>query len=211
MLRKLGDCKILTLRNLLLPRAWEVFAYQYFFYAYKMNIENIIGWLKLSVKHIFPVFLITGVLLFIPTAQLTTFGVDVFVTTYRMWIGLAFLTSGTLLISHFVFWLKDKLVEWWRIRNLKRTLLNLSPEEKSILADYILLQTKSQQLSFLGGIANGLERNHLIYRSSNLGSIYGFAYNIQPWAWEEFNKHPQLLEPQLSSRRQELKGSGKLG
>lgn len=179
-----------------------------------MNItEYSIGWLKLPVKHIFPVFLMTGVLLFIPTAQLTTFGVDVFVTTYRMWIGLVWLASGILLINHFGFWLKDKIVEWWRVRNLKSTLLNLTPEEKKILANYILLQTKSQQLSLVGGIANGLEDTYFIYNTSNTGSMWVdlAIYNIQPWAWKEFNKHPKLLEPQLSSRRQELNSSGKLG
>lgn len=173
--------------------------------------EYIVGWLKLSVRHLLPVFLITGVLLFIPPDLLTTFGVNDFVKNDRKWIGLAFLTSGALLISHFWCWLKDKLVERWRIRNIKRTILNLSPEEKNILADYILQQTKSQQLSLLDGTANGLEASHLIYRSSNIGSEWGeFAYNIQLWAWEELNAHPGLLEPQLSSRRQDLKSSGKL-
>lgn len=176
-----------------------------------MNIaDTILGWIKLSPKYILPLFVLTASLLFLPTTYLARFGIDVLVASYRMWIGLVCLSSFSLLISHFGFWIKDKLIASKRTRQFlklaKASLHNLTPAEKAVLAEFILLQTKSMNLDFQSGVTNGLEHARIIYRSASVGSLLdGFAYNLQPWAWEELNKHPELLEPELSERIKELK------
>jgi Super-infection exclusion protein B len=84
---------------------------------------------------------------------------------------------------------KDRLLNWRKRRRLlksaREALRNLTPEEKTVLADFILFQTKSQNLDFQSGVTNGLEHAHIIYRSATVGSLMsGFAYNLQPWDGE---------------------------
>jgi hypothetical protein len=79
-------------------------------------------------------------------------------------------------------------------RVLQNRLHSLSKSEKNVLRGYITKNTKSLVLSYMDGVANGLELTRIIYRSSTLGSDSGFAYNIQPWAWEYLKKNPDLLK-----------------
>jgi hypothetical protein len=49
-------------------------------------------------------------------------------------------------------------------------------------------------MPFQNGTVNALQKERIIIRGSSLGSITGFDYIIQPWAWEYLNKHPELLD-----------------
>lgn len=81
-------------------------------------------------------------------------------------------------------------------RSGKKRLHRLTVEEKQILRAYIEGQTRSLHLNVTSGVVNGLEQETIIYRSSNLGHLMsGFAYNIQPWAWDYLNEHRDLLGP----------------
>jgi hypothetical protein len=42
-------------------------------------------------------------------------------------------------------------------------------------------------------VVNGLEIKKVIFRASNIGDLDEWAYNIQPWAWEYLNDHPELF------------------
>lgn len=44
------------------------------------------------------------------------------------------------------------------------------------------------------GVVGGLEAQRILYRSSNVGDLDEWAYNIQPWAWEHLKSSPGLLE-----------------
>lgn len=83
---------------------------------------------------------------------------------------------------------------FWKAR--KKRLHRLSAEEKQILRAYIERQTRSLNLDVMSGVVNGLEQETIIYRASSLGHLMaGFAYNIQPWAWDYLNEHRDLLGP----------------
>lgn len=131
------------------------------------------------------------------------FGVAALVDKYLMWIGLIALAAYSLLLTHLGLGLSRKLARTHNTRVFLKTgrkaLENLTQEEKRILSQYILRQSKTQNLDIQSGVVNGLEQANIIYRSANLGSaLGGFAYNIQPWAWEELNNHPDTLEPIIS-------------
>jgi len=42
-------------------------------------------------------------------------------------------------------------------------------------------------------VVNGLEIEKIVFKSSNIGQLDEWAYNIQPWAWDYLNNHPELL------------------
>ena len=139
---------------------------------------------------------------------MSTFGVDTFVDKYRMWIGLACLATYALLVSHGLFFLEDLISDKREMRRFLREgrecLHNLSPEEKVLLSRYLLGQTKSLRLDPQSGVVNGLEHARIIYQSSTLGTLHGFAYNMQPWALAELKAHPGVLEPELTKMKDEL-------
>lgn len=173
-----------------------------------MNIRDIFNWVKLSPKYLLAIAIIASALLFLPAGVLSRFSLVTFVEKYRMWIGFACLGTYSLLLTHAGYWLKEKIVtrqnERLFINAGKEALRNLTHEEKLVLAHYILLQTKSQQLDIGSGVTKSLEHSNIVYRASTIGWLSGFAHNLQPWAWKELNAHPELLEPELSQRRAEF-------
>lgn len=177
-------------------------------------IEQIATWLKPSAKHALPVALVTSILLISPQHFTDRLGLSEFVRSYRMWIGLACLFSFSLLLSLFLFAIKDPLFKWYQmktsLRAAKAYLRRLTPAEKRVLAKYVLFNTKSQNLDCQSGITNGLADAHVIYQSASIGSlIEGFAYNIEEWAWSELKDNPGLLEPELSTIRTEQQARGR--
>jgi len=175
-----------------------------------MNLGNIVDWIKLTPKYIAPIALLSSLLLFLPSNSISIFGVNNLVDTYRMWIGLTCLSSYSLLLTHFVFWLKDygaNARKNYHIKTKRISLLkNLSPEEKEILSGYILTQSKSRQLNMRCGTTNGLEHSMIIYRSAVIGTADGwFAYNLHPWAWDLLSKNPEFLNPIFSQHKEKLR------
>jgi hypothetical protein len=117
----------------------------------------------------------------------------------RAWVAVSFILSAALLLAHSTFEVAAIGRKKWRSRLLKKyrqaELHNLSPEEKAVLAQYIVLDTKTLRLGAGSGVAGGLEASKIIFRSSSFGSMgSGFAYNIQPWAWSYLKQHPEVLE-----------------
>ena len=164
-----------------------------------MDFSKVVDWIKLSPRHYVAVALASAVLLFLPDSPLTTIGLDHFRATYRGWIGAAFLLSLALLVSHPLAVLWGQVTSWWSDRQLIRhglqRLRQLTPSEKRILRQYIGENTRSQTLNFMDGVVNGLVQAGILYQSSNVGTMDGdFAYNVQPWAWEQLQKNPSLLQ-----------------
>lgn len=179
-----------------------------------MDISKLSEWLKLSPRYLLPISLVTGFVLFASANILDTFGLTPFVRQYRPYLGTVFLLSTVLLL---VDW-SIKSYEWTRKRYRQsselgrgqRRLHKLTDPEKRILNGYIGSKTRSQYLSIESGIVNGLEAEGIIYRASTVGRLTDWAYNIQPWAWEYLNKHPELLitdekpETEVGGRRSRL-------
>jgi len=172
------------------------------------TIKDILDWVKLSPKYLFPLALVTTVLLFLPTKYLNIFGVNELVNNYRPWIGIGTLILYIMLLGHLLYWLKDiilvKIVGKFEVKTWKKRLKYLSNDEKYILSYYLIHQRKSQNIQAQSGVAGSLMKDNIIYQGSALGNIMdGFAYNLQPWAWKYLNEHNELLEPILKLRKEE--------
>jgi len=164
-----------------------------------VDFGKIVDWIKLSPRHYFAVLLASGALLFLPDGALGVLGLVQLRTTYRGWIGAVFILSAALLLSHPLAAWGGRIRAWWSkkefVRVSRKRLLQLTPVEKGILRKFIAENTRTQTLNFMDGVVTGLESAHIVYRASNVGTADGdFAYNLQPWAWEQLRKTPDLLK-----------------
>jgi len=163
-----------------------------------MDFTGALNWLKLSPKYLVAISIATGAILFAPDSLITSLGMTEIKTTYKPWIGLGFIISASLLIANSSFytfkWVKTRLT--WR-KNLAKCqsyLNDLTSDELEILREYIGTQSKTQYLPIDSGVVQGLVNNKIIYRSANVGDIVdGWAFNIQPWAWDYLNVNLHLL------------------
>ena len=163
-----------------------------------MDLGKWLDWLKLPTKTLTGLCIVFGVLIFSTDVLLDKFGLKVIVDEYRAYLGVAFLATLALILVNTVaaIWkfIYPWIVQGYNIKIGRKRLQSLNPTEKQILSYYIHNQTRSQNLPIQNGTVNGLERELIIFRGSSLGSMRGFDYIIQPWAWEYLNQHPELLE-----------------
>jgi hypothetical protein len=164
-----------------------------------MDFGKLVEWIKLSPRHYIAVSLASGALLFLPPRAIQTLGLDQFRTTYRGWIGAVFILSSALLLSHPMALLGAQVSEWWKerafLRSGRKRLKRLTPPEKEVLRRFIREKTRTQTLNFMDGVVAGLEQARILYRARNVGTMDGgFAYNLQPWAWDQLQENQQLLE-----------------
>jgi len=164
-----------------------------------VDFSKIVDWIKLSPRHYFAVLLASGSLLFLPDNALGVLGLVQLRATYRGWIGSLFVLSAALLLSHPLAAWGGRIGAWLSekefVRVSRKRLLQLTPVEKKILRGFVAENTRTQTLNFMDGVVSGLESAHIIYRASNAGTMDGsFAYNMQPWAWEQLKNKPELLK-----------------
>jgi hypothetical protein len=179
-----------------------------------MAISDYLGWVKLSPRYLLALALVSIFLLIAPENITKTLGWENFVTEYKPWIGLVALVSTALLLSHGLAkvapLVMDTIMEKRSIKKCKEYLKHLTPDEKLILSDYMLLETKTTYLNIQDGVVNGLVDAGIIYRASNVGYWHtGLAHNLQDWAWEELNKHPEYLQPVVAQRAAEFRTRSK--
>ena len=163
-----------------------------------MDIGRLVEWIKLSPKHLLPLSLFTGFILFASQRWLAAFGIAGFVSDYRPYIGVTFLLWTVLLISAAIVagygWAMQKRAEAALLRGRRERLHHLSESEKEILRGLIEDGTRTQYLPMHDGVVGGLQAERIIFRATVLSCGWDeFAYNIQPWAWEYLNKHRKLL------------------
>ncbi|MCW5879049.1 MAG: superinfection exclusion B family protein [Anaerolineales bacterium] len=81
------------------------------------------------------------------------------------------------------------------LKRRQQYLHGLTPEEATILASYIRGNTRTLYLNMSSGVVNGLVHQKVIYSASSTGTMpTHWAYNIQPWAWDYLQKHPEILQ-----------------
>jgi Super-infection exclusion protein B len=160
--------------------------------------EKWLDWTKLPTKILAGICIVFGILIFSGEIMLDKLGLKSFVCEYRAYFGFGFLLTLalTLVNSISAIWkfIYPWLAEAYWIRNGRKRLQNLNPTEKDILRYYIKNKIRSQNLSIQDGTVNALQKEKIILRGSSIGSLHGFDYIIQPWAWEYLNDHPELLE-----------------
>lgn len=144
------------------------------------------------------VFIAAGLVLFLPEHFISHIGLDELLKSYRMYVGLAFLISASLLgvrIVSFLWSLLGGPYENWKLeRDGVRMMGDLTQEEKSFLRPYIINGANTLTAPIGDGIAQGLAAKNIIYRSSNVGHLLnGFPYNLQPYMRRLLTQRPELL------------------
>ena len=163
-----------------------------------MDPSRWLDWIKLPTKTLAALCIVFGVMIFSNDAALENFGLKAFVEEYRAYLGVGFLVTLTLIVVNSLAAVWKFIYPWiaqaYWVRLGRKRLQCLNPTEKDILRYYIQNQTRSQSLQIQDGTVNALQRDKIIIRGSSLGSLYGFDFIIQPWAWEYLNEHPELLD-----------------
>jgi len=174
-----------------------------------VDISKLLDWLKLSPKYLIPISAVTGFVLFAPTSILSIFSLVALVSQYRPYLGGIFLMSSALLVMDWLTlaykWIKEGRCQSQTLKKSQRRLHGLTEEEKAILRGYIRGKTRTQYFSVVDGVVRGLEAEYIIFKVSNIGH----PYNIQPWAWEYLNEHPELLlsNQELASLRCDIRAA----
>lgn len=142
-------------------------------------------------------------LLFLPQEILQKIYIDGLIIRFRPYIGLFLIALGSLVVGKIVISIYSYFYRL-RIRHKARKnyeeiilghLEKLTPDEKRILAYYIVHQTKTQKLFLEDGNVSLLSSNKIIYRASSMGNILsGFAFNINDFAYEYLKENYNLLE-----------------
>ena len=163
-----------------------------------MDLSKWIDWIKLPTKTLAGLCIVFAILIFSSEAMLDNFGLKSLVTEYRAYLGVGFLVTLALTLVNSISAIWKFIYPWiteaYLISIGKKRLQSLTPTEKQILRYYIQNQNRSQNLPIQDGTVNALQKEKIIIRGSSLGSLHGFDYIIQPWAWEFLNKHPELLD-----------------
>jgi len=163
-----------------------------------MDLSQLTSWLKLPQRVLWALLCCSALLLWGPDWFVSGLGLEQFIATYRMYLGVAFLLLLAATLPTPIQWAGNLALEKWRSQKLlqarRAQLKDLTPEEKEILRNYIEKNTRSQYLDAVDGVTARLEGAGIIYRAANLSHAYtDFAYNIQPWAWEHLRENPHLL------------------
>lgn len=163
-----------------------------------MDLTRLVELLKLRPETLLGILIGTGVLVLLPEGALAGLGLLGFVSTFRGWLGGAFVLCAALLIGKGLSTTLDQvrkcIVERKLARDRRESFKYLSPPEKALLASYYNEQTTTQYFEIADGIANGLKAKGFIYIASNVGAHYtSFAFNIQPWAWKCLQDNPSLV------------------
>ena len=153
--------------------------------------------LKLSTRFVLPVVLALAVFLFAPDSFIDHIGLTALRQQNQAYLGAAFVLSSCILASRGIIrgtaWARQQYRERVSLRASRARLHNLTPEEQALLRGYLERQTRSANLDIMSGVVSGLVSTDILYRSSNLGRTSTFAHNLQPWAWDYLNEHPELI------------------
>jgi len=150
--------------------------------------------LKQPLRYSVAIGIVVAIVLFSPDSVVNRLGMLKYRDEGKPYFGAILLLCVALTIASGIGAVGEKINDYRLLRARKKRLHRLTAEEKQILRAYIERQTRSLNLDVMSGIVNGLEQETIIYRSSNLGHLMsGFAFNIQPWAWDYLNDHRDLV------------------
>jgi hypothetical protein len=164
------------------------------------TIGKVLDWIK-SPRQSAIVFIAALALLFLPPQLRVTLGLQAF-EAYRGWVTLAAAFSGAALlvesINHGLRYLKTKSRKKAIRKQGEEYLRTLSAEEKGIMVLYCDSPSDTQYLHSTDGNVGSLLGKGLIYSGSRVGHLTSRgprgAFNIQPWAREYINSHPEILD-----------------
>jgi hypothetical protein len=170
------------------------------------SIAKVLDIMKVPIRLIFGLCVAAAVFLYSPDFFVAKLGLLEYRDKYRAYFGVLVLILVAMVIANVVTWPLDMWNNYALLRVRQKNLRILTAEEKQILDGFISNKTQSRYLSVQSGVVKGLVYKEIIYRTSNISDpMHGFAafaHNIQPWAWDYLNEHPELLSRGID----ELKG-----
>lgn len=162
-------------------------------------LAKVFEFFKLKLPTLIAVTIALSAFLFLPEDTAKQLGIEKLRADYRSYAGSLLLLSSALTLVQLIIKLWTGFSQWRNIRSLRKEafecLHSLSPQEKQILVGYIVGNQKTQYFSPMDGVVNGLCAAGILFRASSMGNLFGrgFAFNIQPWAWDYLHEHPELV------------------
>ena len=154
---------------------------------------------KLKLKELFAIVFIAAIVITaMPNDLAQRMKIDTFRNTYQTYISLCIIAIGAYYVLNILggiirfIWRKFHSIEKIGTNYMK---YHMSPDEMQLLIrtffdidNYIF--RSSGTINYGDGRKAALESKHIIYLASHMGSVvYGFAYNLQPYALEFLNKN----------------------
>jgi len=167
-----------------------------------MDPTKITDFLKLSSEQLLGLLvfctLVLGFVTLGADQVLEPLGLDGFRKDYLPWLGIGFVLSASLLLVRLLFlvsrWVLSKITQRRRIKTMRTRLHGLTPGEKQVLRKFFTNNSITSDFSLSDGVAQRLVFERILFRTPNTqGSAYSFPHNIQPWAWNYLQEHPELL------------------
>lgn len=169
-------------------------------------IDRLFDWDKISTKLIFLLFLITGIILFIPDNYLHNLKLESFISEYGKYIGITFIsTVGFLLVSftsYIISIIRNKRATIKIKSTIVKNINQLTYPEIFALREFFINGKSTLQLPFLDETIISLENKMIIYKASNTGvsTIRGqyWAYSISEYALPYINNHLLKIPTELN-------------
>lgn len=131
--------------------------------------------LRLPAKIFVAVAISAGVLFLLPKTWLAPFGLDAFLTSYGVWVGIAFYAALALTLTNLVSWtvarLQRRRAEKRREERIVQKLRTLDPHEQAVLREFIIQAKNTVELPINQHVVAGL------VDSGVLQVIGGYATN----------------------------------
>jgi len=136
-----------------------------------------------------------GVVKFIPKEWAEALSITSIRTGYASWIGLGFLAFVIMNALHFVGWSNRKRQVGIVRKSREARLRTLTRAEKIVLRNFLEEKSRSALLSHTDGVVLGLVEATVLWKPpAPTARGYHCAFNLQNWAWEYLNTHPDCLE-----------------
>ena len=141
----------------------------------------------------------------VPSTWLKWGALEHFRQSFLFEIGLCLLGSLSVLIAHGVFAVRRPILEAWKsfsnarrmameLEARQRSLSSLRPDERALLLPYVKDKKTTCTFEIDDGIARSLVGRRVLVPASPTGDVLAFPFNMEPWAREYLEAHPELLE-----------------
>lgn len=153
---------------------------------------------KLKLKELFAIlFIATIAVTFMPVELAQKIHIENLRIKYQSYISICMIVVGAYYLFRIICWITKKIRN--KVYNPKRIAIQymkkfMSVEEMGFLIENYYDERNKRfkgtaMIEYSDGRKAGLESKYILYRSSNLGEWYKFAYNLQPFAQEFLNKN----------------------
>ena len=136
---------------------------------------------------------LVGIIIFIPTTVSNSLGIEEFRVKYKIFLGPLFLFIITFIFARLIDFGLSNLAKRRNMKEMQKMLHALTPEEQDCLKPYISERKNTLYIAIQDGVMGGLLAKKITYPSSNVFDPHRRPYNLNPWAREYLEKHPELL------------------